>query len=588
MFFLYFTDDTDVQKDTNLVKLRYRRQATSNYETSSFSSTTADPQSAVSEDSHRYYTSQVYKTPVLLNTLWNELKEDDIVNTLSDAYSTAKKVQLPLNYTFYGQSLGSVTIVTGGFLYTSEFLHQWLTATNYIAPLMANFDTAIAGYRSLILYKSYDSKFVVEWKDVFLKEQNETADEPFKFQCIVHQNGTIVFLYKNIPIPVSEISTVEHPVKIGLSDAFYVDTNISGIIRRTIYEYHTVELDQRLIEEGTVVILTPLPTCNTATDCDTCITMKTGFSCTWCPAVNRCSDGIDRHREEWLSECFGTGVSYTCPPNTTPSKFTTERSTQTLHENETTFAPQSESTSTVPINTTSTSTEALHENETTRAPQLESTRTAPIITQTTRRELYENDTTISQRPTSTATSSASTDVTSTNPPSTIKLTSPLTSTLSTSALPLDNATTSSQHTESTATVSTTTNPSSTVHSTADNQISTPNPTTPHSETTVIHASTDTTMSNLSSTVKLTTESVKSTLDPTTMLLANETTFSQRPVSTATRSAPINATATPMSSTLKLTTDSPISKGHKAGPVPFNNIIVFGVVVWAGVLDDIYD
>ena len=194
-FFLYFTDYTDVQKDSNLVKLRHRRQATSSYETSSFSSTTADQQSAISVGSHRYYTSQVYKSPVMLKDMLNELSEDDIVSTLSDAYRTAEKVQLPFNYTFYGQNVGSVAIVTGGALYTSEFLHQYLTATNYIAPLMANFDTAIAGNRSLILYKTFDSKLVVEWKDVFLKEQDETADKPFKFQCIVHQNGTIVFLY---------------------------------------------------------------------------------------------------------------------------------------------------------------------------------------------------------------------------------------------------------------------------------------------------------------------------------------------------------------------------------------------------------
>ena len=165
-----------------------------------------------------------------------------------------------------------------------------------------------------------------------------------------------------IPIPVSEISTNDHPVKVGLSDAYYIDTTISGIIRRKIYEYHKGELDQSLIDEETVIILTPLPTCNTATDCDTCKTIKTGFNCMWCPAVNRCSDGIDRHRDEWLSECSDTAVSDTCLPDTTPSIFTTERSTQTLHENETTFAPQSESTSTVSIYTTPTSTEVLHDN----------------------------------------------------------------------------------------------------------------------------------------------------------------------------------------------------------------------------------
>jgi len=37
-----------------------------------------------------------------------------------------------------------VTIATGGFLYTGEYVHSWLAATQYIAPLMANFDTSIS------------------------------------------------------------------------------------------------------------------------------------------------------------------------------------------------------------------------------------------------------------------------------------------------------------------------------------------------------------------------------------------------------------------------------------------------------------
>lgn len=38
----------------------------------------------------------------------------------------------------------NVTIATGGFLYTGEYVHSWLAATQYIAPLMANFDTSIS------------------------------------------------------------------------------------------------------------------------------------------------------------------------------------------------------------------------------------------------------------------------------------------------------------------------------------------------------------------------------------------------------------------------------------------------------------
>ena len=40
---------------------------------------------------------------------------------------------------------------SAGFLYMSNFLHQWLTATQYVAPLMANFDTQV-GNNSKIHY----------------------------------------------------------------------------------------------------------------------------------------------------------------------------------------------------------------------------------------------------------------------------------------------------------------------------------------------------------------------------------------------------------------------------------------------------
>ena len=43
------------------------------------------------------------------------------------------------------------TVTFVGFLYMSDFLHRWLTATQYIAPLMANFDTSLRN-ESLIHY----------------------------------------------------------------------------------------------------------------------------------------------------------------------------------------------------------------------------------------------------------------------------------------------------------------------------------------------------------------------------------------------------------------------------------------------------
>ncbi|XP_052095558.1 plexin domain-containing protein 2-like isoform X4 [Mytilus californianus] len=264
------------------------------------SSTTLSTIDVKDQGSHKYYTSKV----VLSDKYWDELNDFPAQHaSLTNGHRIAVTVGLTFGFPFYGHSVRKVTIATGGFLYMSPFLHSWLTATQYIAPLMANFDTTI-GNGSDILYKDYTDRFVVEWRDVYLQDQNHT--NPFSFQTTLHKNGSIVFGYRQVPINVTEIITANHPVKIGVSDAFYVDATVNGqrsrkgITRRTIYEYHRVEVNLTLIEENTVVLLEPLLTCNIANDCETCIQQNSNFECKWCAAISRCSDGIDWHRQEWM------------------------------------------------------------------------------------------------------------------------------------------------------------------------------------------------------------------------------------------------------------------------------------------------
>ncbi len=61
---------------------------------------------------------------------------------LSKSYRRAATVNLSFKFPFYGHWVKNITIATGGFLYTGEYVHSWLAATQYIAPLMANFDTS--------------------------------------------------------------------------------------------------------------------------------------------------------------------------------------------------------------------------------------------------------------------------------------------------------------------------------------------------------------------------------------------------------------------------------------------------------------
>lgn len=56
-----------------------------------------------------------------------------------------------------------------GFAYIGDQSHSWLAATQYIAPLMANFDTH--GENSTIMYADDGEKFVIEWSNLQLREQ---------------------------------------------------------------------------------------------------------------------------------------------------------------------------------------------------------------------------------------------------------------------------------------------------------------------------------------------------------------------------------------------------------------------------------
>ncbi|XP_046543206.1 plexin domain-containing protein 2-like isoform X2 [Haliotis rubra] len=253
------------------------------------------------EDNHQYYSSSIIPDAISAN--WEDLTNAKRHKTLSTSHRTAVTINLTFKFRFYGHNVTNITVATGGFIYASPFLHQWLTATQYIAPLMANFDTRI-GEASDIYYDDFGDRFAVQWKNVVLKDQNETGT--FDFQVQLHADGTIKFLYKQLPIKLSAISSQNHPVKIGVSDAFYIDSYLKaqGIRRRTIYEYHRVSFHPDQVEQGTVIIMKPLPTCNIISDCRKCVnhdSEQVKFDCKWCGSLGRCSDGIDWHRAEWLN-----------------------------------------------------------------------------------------------------------------------------------------------------------------------------------------------------------------------------------------------------------------------------------------------
>uniref|UniRef100_A0A8C0CJ05 Plexin domain containing 2 n=1 Tax=Balaenoptera musculus TaxID=9771 RepID=A0A8C0CJ05_BALMU len=250
---------------------------------------------------------------------------DLLLDDGQDNTTQIERVNLSFDFPFYGHFLREITVATGGFIYTGEVVHRMLTATQYIAPLMANFDPSVSR-NSTVRYFDNGTALVVQWDHVHLQDNYNLGS--FTFQATLLMDGRIIFGYKEIPVLVTQISSTNHPVKVGLSDAFVVVHRIQqipNVRRRTIYEYHRVELQMSKITNISAVEMTPLPTCLQFNGCGPCVSSQIGFNCSWCSKLQRCSSGFDRHRQDWVdSGCPEESKEKLCD-TTEP----VERSTQT-------------------------------------------------------------------------------------------------------------------------------------------------------------------------------------------------------------------------------------------------------------------
>ncbi|XP_062900284.1 plexin domain-containing protein 2 [Mobula hypostoma] len=268
---------------------------------------------------HNYYTSRTFGPgDAAMKELWVNMEQMDkdkvkIHGILSNTHRQAARVNLSFDFPFYGHFLREITVATGGFIYTGEVVHRMLTATQYIAPLMANFDPSVSR-NSTVRYFDNGTALVVQWDNVHLQDNYDLGS--FTFQATLHNDGRIVFGYKEIPVSVTQINSANHPVKVGLSDAFVVVHKIQqipNVRRRTIYEYHRVELKMSKVTNMSAIEIIPLATCLQLRSCFACVNAQIGFNCTWCDKLQRCSNGFDRHRQDWVDNgCPDESNDKTC------------------------------------------------------------------------------------------------------------------------------------------------------------------------------------------------------------------------------------------------------------------------------------
>jgi hypothetical protein len=55
--------------------------------------------------------------------------------------------------------------------------------------------------------------------------------------------------------------------------------------------------------------------CNTFTDCTSCLANRgKRYNCSWCDDIQKCSDGYDRSRHQWIqAQCHRLASQSTCP-----------------------------------------------------------------------------------------------------------------------------------------------------------------------------------------------------------------------------------------------------------------------------------
>ncbi|CAF0796921.1 unnamed protein product [Adineta steineri] len=236
------------------------------------------------------------------------------IHALSDRHRSAFSINLKFNFPFYGHSINKILIGTGGFIYTGDLLHSALIgSTQYIAPFMANFDVSIGGNQSTIKYFDNSTHFICTWNNLYLQDQQDTGS--FTFQTILENNGNIYFNYMRIPQV--KISNINHAHRIGVSDAYMSEHATNDHIVRVITLYDKINLDKEKIKNGVSIIFYMDNTCNTFTDCASCLANRgKRYNCSWCDNIQKCSDGYDRSRHQWIrAQCHRLASEDTCPIN---------------------------------------------------------------------------------------------------------------------------------------------------------------------------------------------------------------------------------------------------------------------------------
>ena len=69
---------------------------------------------------------------------------------------------------------------------------------------------------------------------------------PLLTQVLLRPSGDISFYYLNLTAEPKLIKDEDHPVRVGIADAFHIEKLTGTIITKELYSYHKIDLTDRV------------------------------------------------------------------------------------------------------------------------------------------------------------------------------------------------------------------------------------------------------------------------------------------------------------------------------------------------------
>ena len=221
---------------------------------------------------------------------------------------------------FINNVFDRIAVSPNGFLTThpityGSYANWWSEdGTNYyrryIAPLMTDFNPS-NDTNSHVYIHSTPNYFNVQWKNVplyepLINDPNAVQNPLYTFQVTLQKDTNIIyFIYFNIDANISDYHVYNHEIPfkehIGVEDAMYEYDHTTETYMVTPYK--PVTIDPIWAKTGTVIRLTPKPTCLDEISCGGCTDKNTiTTECEWHSEINLCVNTNEVSRINGIDE----------------------------------------------------------------------------------------------------------------------------------------------------------------------------------------------------------------------------------------------------------------------------------------------